>query len=157
MGIFNKFKKPKEDRKDEVGFTKKGKEEKTEIKAKDRKKDEPVKKVEKLMPKETGKKSEIRGKTKQAYRILIKPLVTEKASHLGPLNKYIFAIDPKMNKIEVKKAIRTIYNVEPVKVNVSNFFGKNIRQGKISGRTKNWKKAIVTLRQGDIIKVYEGV
>lgn len=154
MGIFDKFKKGKEDKKAE---TKPVKDEKVGIKPEEKKKEESVKKVEKPMPKEAGKKLEIKGKTKQAYRILIKPLVTEKATHLGPLNKYVFAISPKMNKVEVKKAIRTIYNVEPTKVNISNFSGKNVRYGRVSGRTKNWKKAIVTLRTGDSIKVYEGV
>ena len=62
-----------------------------------------------------------------------------------------------MNKVEVKKAIRTIYNVEPIKVNIANFSGKSVRYGRIKGKTKNWKKAIVTLKQGDKIEVYEGV
>ena len=88
---------------------------------------------------------------------MLKPLITEKASELGALNKYVFAINPKMNKIEVKKAIRKIYQVDPLKVNILNFSGKKVRAGRIQGSTKNWKKAVVTLRSGDKIEVYEGV
>ncbi|OGY45565.1 MAG: 50S ribosomal protein L23 [Candidatus Buchananbacteria bacterium RIFCSPHIGHO2_02_FULL_38_8] len=88
---------------------------------------------------------------------MIKPLVTEKAADLGALGKYVFAIDPKMNKIEVKKAIRSIYKVDPVQVNILNFSGKYVRYGRVWGKTKNWKKAVVTLKPGDKIEVYEGV
>ena len=135
-------------------------------------------KVEKEKPKVSGQKSkgkqsakplgsarvkqevkgkELKGKTAQAYRILVKPLITEKASDLGALNKYVFAINPKMNKVEVKKAIRTIYNVTPVKVNISNFSGKKVRYGRVQGQTTGWKKAVITLKAGDKIEVYEGV
>jgi large subunit ribosomal protein L23 len=104
-----------------------------------------------------GKSDVIKGKTAQAYKVLVKPLVTEKASDLGVLNKYVFAIAVGMNKIEVKKAIRTIYKVEPVKINIANFKGKNVRYGRVKGKTKSWKKAVVTLKPGDKIEVYEGV
>jgi large subunit ribosomal protein L23 len=62
-----------------------------------------------------------------------------------------------MNKVEVKKAIRVIYKVDPVSVNIANFSGKKVRYGRRSGKTKDWKKAIVTLKSGDKIQVYEGV
>jgi len=164
MGIFDKFKKvKKEDAKKlspAAAVIKDDKAKKEEVK-KDKKVTEPKAKVESGALKETkapaAKAGELKGKTALAYRVLIKPLITEKASDLGPLNKYIFAINPKMNKIEVKKAIRTIYNVEPVKVNISNFSGKNVRYGRIQGKTKSWKKAIITLKSGDKIEVYEGV
>lgn len=103
------------------------------------------------------KKSKLKGTSDQAHKVLIKPLITEKASSLGVLNKYVFAINPRMNKIEVKKAIRTIYGVDPVKVNILNFSGKKVKYGRISGQTKSWKKAVVTLKEGDKIEVYEGV
>ncbi|MFA5021641.1 MAG: 50S ribosomal protein L23 [Patescibacteria group bacterium] len=99
----------------------------------------------------------MKGTTTQAYRVLVKPLVTEKVTFLNALNKYVFVINPKMNKVEVKKAIRTIYKVNPVAVNISNFSGKYVRYGQVEGKTKNWKKAIVTLKPGDKIEVYEGV
>ena len=62
-----------------------------------------------------------------------------------------------MNKIDVKKAIRTIYEVDPIKVNILNLSGRKVRYGKTRGKTKRWKKAIVTLKKGDSIEVYEGV
>lgn len=92
-----------------------------------------------------------------AYKVLVKPLVTEKVSNLGVLNKYIFAVALSANKIEVAKAIKEIYGVKPVGVNIINMQGKKARYGRISGRRKDWKKAIVTLPKGETIKVYEGV
>ena len=150
MGIFNKFKKPEDNQPAE--------EKKSPVKAAVAKKPEkPSEKKVKVEKKTEMKSGEIKGKTTQAYRVLIKPLVTEKATDLGVLNKYIFAINPKMNKVEVKKAIRTVYKVEPIKVNISNFSGRKVRYGRVSGTTKSWKKAIVTLKEGDKIEVYEGV
>ncbi|OGY89098.1 MAG: 50S ribosomal protein L23 [Candidatus Komeilibacteria bacterium RIFCSPLOWO2_01_FULL_45_10] len=95
--------------------------------------------------------------TKDAYRVLLKPLVTEKGTYLGAANKYLFAVSPKVNKIEIKKAIQAVYGVMPLKVNISNLSGKKIRLGRVQGVTKNKKKAIVTLKAGDKIQVYEGV
>lgn len=148
MGIFDHFKSKKQ----EVKPVKM--EEKVKL---EKKSDKPAKEEKpKTLPTTTAAK-EIKGKTNQAYRILIKPLVTEKASHLAALNKYVFVVNPKMNKIEVKKAIRTIYKVEPVAVNILNFSGKSVRYGRTQGKTKSWKKAVVTLKEGDKIEVYEGV
>ncbi|MCG2693579.1 50S ribosomal protein L23 [Candidatus Parcubacteria bacterium] len=72
-------------------------------------------------------------------------------------NQYAFEVKPKANKVQIKKAIETYYNVRPVKVNIINIQGKNVRWGRTRGRTQDSKKAIVTLRQGDKIEVYEGV
>ena|SRR3989338_8643231 len=93
----------------------------------------------------------------QAYKVLMKPLVTEKVSGLGVLNKYVFAVAKNTNKIEVAKAIKEIYGIRPVGVNVIRMSGKKARYGRISGKRKDWKKAIVTLPQGQTIKIYEGV
>lgn len=92
-----------------------------------------------------------------SYLILVKPLVTEKASMLGLENKYAFAVAMKANKIEVAKAIEAIYGVKPVKVNILKIEGKKVRSRKNSGQRKDWKKAIVTLPAGKSIQVYEGV
>lgn len=100
-----------------------------------------------------GKKS-VHG---DAYKIVMKPLVTEKVSGLGVLNKYVFAVAKNANKIEVAKAIKEIYSLKPVSVNVIRMSGKKARYGRISGRRKDWKKAIITLPKGQTIKVYEGV
>ncbi|MFA6393665.1 MAG: 50S ribosomal protein L23 [Patescibacteria group bacterium] len=93
----------------------------------------------------------------RAYRVLIKPLVTEKASVLSSLNKYNFSVSPDANRIEVAKAIHEVYGIKPVKVNIINNKGKKVRYGKTKGTRKDWKKAVVTLPAGKSINVYEGV
>lgn len=95
--------------------------------------------------------------TKNAYKVLIKPLITEKASALAILNKYCFEVAKDTNKIEVKKAIKSLYGMEPIDVNIINMRGKRVRYGRVTGKKKNWKKAIVSLKQGDKIELYEGV
>ncbi|MDD4271512.1 MAG: 50S ribosomal protein L23 [Patescibacteria group bacterium] len=101
-----------------------------------------------------GEKKSVGG---NAYKIIMKPLVTEKVSGLGALNKYVFAVAKNANKIEVAKAIKEIYGIKPIGVNVIRMSGKKTRYGRISGRRKDWKKAIITLPKGEAIKIYEGV
>lgn len=93
----------------------------------------------------------------RAYKIIAKPLITEKVSGLAVLNKYVFAVAKNTNKIEVAKAIKEIYGLKPLGVNIVRLSGKKARYGRISGRRKDWKKAIVTLPKGEAIKIYEGV
>lgn len=95
--------------------------------------------------------------TKEAYKVLVKALITEKASYLKSENKYLFEVSSDTNKNEIKKAVYHVYGVWPIKVNVSNLGGKNKRYGRNTGVTKARKKAIVTLKQGDNIELYEGV
>jgi len=90
-------------------------------------------------------------------RILVKPLLTEKISEAGMYNQYAFEVKPNTNKIQIKKAIETYYKVKPVRVNIVNVRGRSVRWGRTQGKTRAWKKAIVTLRAGDKIEVYEGV
>ncbi len=99
-------------------------------------------------------KKEIKG---NAYRILIRPLITEKVTELGVYNKYAFEISLKANKTEVKKSIKEVYGVMPISVNIINMKGKKVRSGRTAGKKKDWKKAIVTLKTGEKIQVYEGV
>src|SRR3989344_3490713 len=72
----------------------------------------------------------LKGKSTQAYRVLVKPLITEKASAMGAAGKYVFSVNPTMNKIEVKKAIRAVYNVNPVSVRIITVSGKQVRYGR---------------------------
>lgn len=92
-----------------------------------------------------------------AFRVLVKPLVTEKATDLSSSNKYVFVITKPANKIEVAKAVYAVYGVKPVSVNIVSMKGKVVTRGRIKGQRKDWKKAIVTLKKGDSIKIYEGV
>lgn len=96
-------------------------------------------------------------KSGNAYRVLVKPLITEKAANLAAESKYAFAVNPNSNKIEIKKAVEEVYGVKVEKVNVTHVSGKKVRQGRFYGRRKDWKKAIVTLPKGQTIKIYEGV
>lgn len=92
-----------------------------------------------------------------AYKILVKPLVTEKGSMLNATGKYIFEVAKGANKIEIAKAVNEVYGVKPADINILNYEGKKARSGKIIGKRKDWKKAIITLPKGESIQVYEGV
>jgi large subunit ribosomal protein L23 len=94
---------------------------------------------------------------KIAYRILVKPLVTEKATHQKVENKYVFMVATTANKVEIASSIEEVYGIKPIKINIINMDGKVVRRGHITGRRKDWKKAIVTLPKGKTIEVYEGV
>ncbi|MFA5163371.1 MAG: 50S ribosomal protein L23 [Patescibacteria group bacterium] len=89
--------------------------------------------------------------------MLIKPLVTEKATNLSAQNQYVFMVAPRANKIEVAKAVASVYHVKPLGVNLVNVKGKQVTRGRVRGNRKDWKKAIVTLAAGQTIKMYEGV
>lgn len=97
------------------------------------------------------------GKFELAYKILIKPLVTEKATNLSTHNKYAFEVSCQSNKISVGKAIEQIYKIKPLNVNIIRCQGKKVSYGKSRGQKKNWKKAIVTLPKEKTINIYEGV
>jgi len=89
--------------------------------------------------------------------VLIKPLITEKNTMLGALNKYTFKIDRRANKTQVKEAVEKIFKVDVVAVNTISVPPKTRRVGKTTGLTQPWKKAIVTLRPGQRIEIFEGV
>lgn len=93
----------------------------------------------------------------QAYRVLVKPLITEKAGFLGAENKYVFYVPKSVNKVEVAKAVQEIYGIKPTSVNIMRKTGKNVRHGRTMGKKKDWKKAIVALPEGKTINIYEGV
>ena len=87
------------------------------------------------------------------YNLLRRPLLTEKTSTLQELrNQYAFEVAREANKTEVKKAIETLFKVSVVKVNIINQTGKLRRQFGRPGHTKPWKKALVTLKEGDVIE-----
>lgn len=87
--------------------------------------------------------------------IIIRPVVSEKSYDGLEKNKYTFEVLPQSNKIEVKKAIEEIFNVTVLKVNTSSTKAKSKRQGWTAGKTRSWKKATVTLKEGDKIEFFE--
>lgn len=94
--------------------------------------------------------------------IIIKPIVTEKMTALTEKrNNYGFRVASEANKIQIKKAVEELYNVTVVDVNTLNYAGKlksrNTKAGVISGRTASYKKAIVTLKDGEVIDFYSNI
>ena len=93
--------------------------------------------------------------------ILKKPLVTEKVSGLNESGKYGFIVDEDANKVEIKKAVEDMYGVTVDAINTMRYQGKmksrNTKARIISGRTKSYKKAIVTVAEGEIIDFYSGI
>jgi len=94
--------------------------------------------------------------------ILIKPIVTEKMTEQGEdLNRFGFVVDKKANKIQIKKAVEDMYGVNVVSVNTMIYAGKSksryTRTGIIKGSSKSFKKAIVTLAEGDTIDFYSNI
>lgn len=80
---------------------------------------------------------------------LIRPVVTEKSTFLGEENKYVFEVPIRANKVEIKKVVEKIYKLKPIKINIVRIGGKHVRYGKTSGKTKKWKKAIITFKKGE--------
>lgn len=92
------------------------------------------------------------------YRdIIIKPVVTEKSMNLLADNKYTFIVDRRANKTEIKNAIENIFSVRVDNVRTINLKGKAKRMGRFEGRTPNRKKAVVTLKPGQKIRLFEGM
>lgn len=91
--------------------------------------------------------------TGNAYRVLLRPVVSEKASAAAANRQYVFMVAAGANKITIKEAVMRLYGVRPLKVNVGNVAGKAMRYGRTEGRTKNWKKAVVTLAPGQTLNL----
>jgi len=92
------------------------------------------------------------------YRdIIIRPVVTEKSMDLLADNKYTFIVDKKANKTEIKSAIEHIFKVDVEKVYTMNIKGKPKRMGRFEGKRPDRKKAIVALKAGQKIRLFEGM
>ena len=94
---------------------------------------------------------------KSQFNLITKPHITEKVLLLKEDgNKVVFRIRKDSNKIELKNAIESIFNVTVENINTMNVKGKKKRLGRHEGRKSDWKKAIVTLKEGDTIEYFEG-
>ncbi|NDW17446.1 50S ribosomal protein L23 [Dysgonomonas sp. 216] len=95
--------------------------------------------------------------------ILIKPILTEKQTAITEKypNRYAFRVVPTANKVDIKNAVEQLYNVSVVRVNTMNYAGKRksryTKSGVISGKTPAFKKAIVTLKEGEIIDFFSNI
>ncbi len=86
------------------------------------------------------------------YDIIIRPILTEKTHRMMNEGKYVFEVNPLANKGQIKEAVEKIFNVKVKKVNTMMMKPKPKRRGIFQGRTRKWKKAIVTLEEGYVIK-----
>ncbi len=94
---------------------------------------------------------------KNPQEIIQAPLITEKGSLLSETaHQVLFRVRPDANKIEVKKAIETLFKVKVIKVRMARYLGKMRRVGRNMGRLPQWKKAYVTLKEGDKIDFFGG-
>jgi len=95
-----------------------------------------------------------------AYSTILRPVVSEKSTILGDQGKYVFEVAPDANKIQIKHAVEEAFankKVQVTAVNILHVVGKQRRRGKSVGMTRAWKKAVVTLRAGQRLDLFEGV
>jgi len=90
-------------------------------------------------------------------QILIEPVLSEKVNLLREEGKYVFKVDPRANKAQIKEAVAKLYNVHPVSCNIMRVGGKPKRLRSRPGYTSSWKKAIVKLPKDEKISIFEGV
>lgn len=103
------------------------------------------------MAKETSKKLNVG----TSYKVLVEPWITEAATLMAEMNKYVFKVNPKASKNQIKKAIEEVYGVKVEKINTVTI----PRKKRVRGRTEGWKpghkKAVVTIKEGDKIDLFE--
>jgi len=94
---------------------------------------------------------------KEMFRVLAAPLITEKGTLLQEDgNQVLFRVPTSANKTEIRQAVERLFDVKVAKVRTLNYLGKNRRVGRIQGRRPAWKKAYVTLAEGQRIDFFEG-
>ena len=91
------------------------------------------------------------------FDVLIRPIITEKTTLLMQENKYTFQVPLTANKVEIRKAVESIFNVKVEKVATIRVLGKTKRMGRTMGKRSDYKKAIVILKAGETIELFEGV
>ncbi|MDR2509477.1 MAG: 50S ribosomal protein L23 [Spirochaetaceae bacterium] len=89
--------------------------------------------------------------------ILVEPVLSEKTNNMRETGKYVFKVDPRATKLDIKEAVRRLFKVNPVACQVMMVAGKPKRLRYRKGTTPTWKKAIVTLAKGEKIALFEGV
>lgn len=91
------------------------------------------------------------------YAVLLRPIITEKSTVLTGQDKYVFEVDLRANKPQIKEAVELAFNVRVAEVNTIRMKGKAKRFGRKVTDLPDWKKAIVTLVPGDSIELFEGI
>ncbi|HKK73352.1 MAG TPA: 50S ribosomal protein L23 [Candidatus Krumholzibacteria bacterium] len=94
---------------------------------------------------------------KDLTRVIVRPVVTEKTTAMGESNKYVFEVAPAANKVEIRQAVERYFGVKVLDVRTMNVKGKPKRLGMYTGRRPGWKKAVVTVGEGDKIDLFDVV
>jgi large subunit ribosomal protein L23 len=95
-----------------------------------------------------------------SFSAVVRPVVSEKSTWLGEQGKYVFEVAPGANKIQIKRAVEEAFankKVQVDSVNILRVTGKQRRRGRSVGMTRSWKKAVVTLKAGQRLDLFEGV
>jgi len=91
------------------------------------------------------------------YGVLLRPIITEKSTLLTGQDKYVFEVDLRANKNQIKEAVQIAFNVRVIEVNTMKMKGKRKRFGRKITPMPDWKKAVVTLADGEKIELFEGI
>lgn len=92
----------------------------------------------------------------EMHRVLVQPLLTEKITGLREKTNTVgFVVHPESNRVQIKQAVEALLKVKVEKVNLMNVRGKVKRLGRFSGKRSDWKKAFVTLKEGEKLEMYE--
>jgi large subunit ribosomal protein L23 len=95
---------------------------------------------------------------KDLLRVITSPLITEKGTLVNEQgNQFVFRVRPEANKVEIRRAVESLFKVKVEKVRTLNYLGKNRRVGRWTGQRPRWKKAYVTLAEGQRIDFFESV
>ncbi len=90
-------------------------------------------------------------------QVLIRPVVSEKSYVLAANDKYTFRVHPDAHKTEIRQAVENLFDVKVVEVRTMSVKSKPKRRGLLQGRTRSWKKAVVQVRPGDTIPIFQGL
>jgi large subunit ribosomal protein L23 len=90
-------------------------------------------------------------------QVLIRPVVSEKSYVLAANNKYTFRVHPDAHKTQIRQAVEALFDVKVIEVRTMSVKSKPKRRGLTSGRTRAWKKAVVQVRAGDSIPIFQGL
>ncbi|MEA2181172.1 MAG: large subunit ribosomal protein [Solirubrobacteraceae bacterium] len=90
-------------------------------------------------------------------QVIIRPVVSDKSYQLATIGKYVFRVHPDAHKTQIRQAVEALFEVDVVDVRTLSVKSKPKRRGQIRGRTRSWKKAIVQLRPGQSIPIYQGL
>jgi large subunit ribosomal protein L23 len=91
------------------------------------------------------------------YQVIIRPVISEKSYALSAFGRYTFRVHPDAHKTLIRQAVESLFEVHVVEVRTQNVKSKPKRRGAISGRTRTWKKAIVQVREGETIPLFQAL